>query len=254
MNPATNILPEIDFLPAEYREKRVRLQMQPWRLVVSTGLLALVALTAGIQHQRRQHAAEQLASIAPQYEAALKESTRYGQLQTQLAVARAEADLFTYLRYPWPRTRILDAILAPLPEEICLEELQIYQEANRERSGREPVDKTAEQKRKKMPPAVRDLVQLRQQYDKQQNLVVLTGTTREMAALHRYLGELAKMPLFAKAELASIETDTKSAKQADEQHRFSATLIVRPGYGQPGGPTPKDTTQSVAASPVAGAH
>ena len=100
MNPATNILPEIDFLPAEYREKRVRLQMQPWRLVVSTGLLALVALTAGIQHQRRQHAAEQLASIAPQYEAA---ASTVRQLQTQLAVARAEPTCSPTCVI-WPRT------------------------------------------------------------------------------------------------------------------------------------------------------
>ena len=37
-----------------------------------------------------------------------------------------------------------------------------------------------------------------------------------MAALHRYLGELAKMPLF-KAELARLKR-YRAPKQADEQH------------------------------------
>lgn len=248
---ATTMIPEIDFLPAEYREKRVRLQMQPWRLVVSLGLVALVTLAAATQYQRRLRVTAELTLVAPQYEAALKQNRRYGELQTELAAARADADLFTYLRYPWPSTRILDALLAPLPEEVVLEELQIHHESKRERgwSGA-AVDKATEEKQKKMPPAARDLSQLRQQCDTRQTMVLVTGTTRETAALHRYLGELAKTPLFAKAELASIEKDSKSVKNTDNQLRFSATLVVRPGYGQPGGPTPEDIAKSVPTSPL----
>lgn len=247
--------PEIDFLPAEYRERRARVQMQPWRLIVSLGLIALVAVAVVVQYQRQQRVDRELAWQTPQYEAALQQNRRYGELQTELASARAEAELFTYLRYPWPSTRILDALLAPLPEEIVLIELQIQREARGDRRNNVVgLTKAAEEKLKKMSPAARDLQQLREQGDKQQAIVLLSGTTQEMGALHRYLGELAQMPLFAKAELASVEKDAKSRKESDEQLRFSATLIVRPGYGQPGGPMPKDPTKSVAASQSSGSH
>ncbi len=248
-------LPEIDFLPAEYRERRARVQMQPWRLSVSLGLIALVAAAVVVQYQRQERVNRELTRITPQYEAALEQNRRFGERQTELASARAEAELFTYLRHPWPSTRILDALLAPLPEEIVLDELQIQRETRGDRrSNVVGLTKAAEEKLKKMVPAARDLWQLRQQGDQQQTIVLLSGTTQEMGALHRYLGELAKTPLFEKAELASVEKDAKSPKETGEQLRFSATLIVRPGYGQPGGPMPEAPTKGVAAASLPGSH
>lgn len=255
MTPAHTI-PEIDFLPAEYREKRVRLQTQPWQLIVSLVVVALVAGTAGVQYHRRSQLAAELAMVTPQYDAALQQNLRLSELQGQLAAARADAELFTYLQHPWPSTRILDALLASLPNEVVLEKLQIQREAKGQRgwSG-EDRDKASQDKLKKMAPAARDLKQLRQQCDTQPITVVLSGFTQDTAALYRYLGQLAKTPLVAKADLASIEKAPKGPKSSSEQLHFSVTVLLRPGYGQPGGPTNQDKlAKPLSTAQVSTAH
>lgn len=236
---SVNPFRDIDFLPAEYRQSRSRLKSQPRRLIVTVLLAALVSAGTGVQYYRRHQVDAELAAVAPQYEAAVRQSETLGRLQTRLSAAQADAELFTYLLPPWPRTQILDALLAPLPEDLMLDQLQIAPEAASENvhlaSGAEKskAPKLTEEELGKLPPAVRDLRQLRQQDQRQQTVVTLSGVTSDTEALHRYIGELAKVPLFSKAELTAIETDSNARSQ---RPRFSARLVVRPGYGQPGGP------------------
>lgn len=255
MTPAYTI-PEIDFLPAEYREKRARLQTQPWQLIVGLVVVALVAVAAAVQYHRRSQLAAELAAVTPQYDAAQQQNRRLSELQGQLAAARADAELFAYLHHPWPSTRILDTLLAPLPKEIVLEKLQIQRETKGQRgwSG-EGQDKATQDKLKKMAPAARDLKQLQQQCDKQPIAVVLSGFTQDTAVLYRYLGQLAKTPLVAKADLASIEKTPKGPKDSGEQLHFNLTVVMRPGYGQPGGPTHQDKpAETPSAAQVSTTH
>jgi Tfp pilus assembly protein PilN len=228
---------DIDFLPLEYRQQHQRRQVQPWRVVVVAAFVALLAGAALAQHTRRQYVAGQLAAVRPQYEEALRQEGSRAELQAELQSAQCGAELLTYLRHPWPRTQLLAAALAPLPPEITLQQLHIA----RETPGHQPAteqrsraDKKAEEEKiAKLPPAARDLKRLREEFDRTQVTVRLTGTTTDSAALHRYLGVLGKQELFAKAELRSIER--VEGNQAGSL-RFHATLTARPGYGQPGGP------------------
>jgi len=246
----TNNLPvEIDFLPAESRKSHTRLKSQSRRLAV-TGILAILVV-AGVatQYLQRQRLEAEQALIVPMHETAARQAEQLAALQAELSGAQADAELFTYLRYPWPRTRILQALLVPLPAEVTLEQLQIEPENMPERSrGTRSADKAkiSEEELKKLPPAVQDLRQLRQQCDRQQTVVTFSGVTAETRALHRYLGELAKARLFSKAELTGIEAESGDR---GSQTRFRARVIVRPGYGQPGGPDGPET-EAVAASQV----
>jgi hypothetical protein len=78
--------------------------------------------------------------------------------------------------------------------------------------------------------------------------------TTDTDALHTYLSRLAHSPLVAKAELVSLEHEPGSGgppQEADkpapaEAARFHATLTVKPGYGQPGGPGPDTLVTKVA--------
>ena len=227
---------QIDFLPAEYRHSHARRQSQPWRIFVVLIFAAIVAAAAFGQHRRRSRLEADLEAIAPQRQAAAERNRLLGQLQSELHQARADAELFTYLRHPWPRTRVIHALLAPLPDEITFEQLEIRRQPPGGRPYIERLSRTEQEEQMaqlaNLPPAARDLKRLRDQFDAAQTVVTIDGQSSESAALHRYLEELGRVDLFSRVELASIENDQASP---DEALRFRATLVVRPGYGQPNG-------------------
>ncbi len=228
---------DIDFLPVQYRQEHFRRQSQPWRLVVAVVFALLLAAAAFSQHLRRQRVEEELAALTPQYQSVVDQSSRLAEIQSQLQAARNTAELLTYLRHPWPPTQLLAALLGPLPEEITFEQVDIVGQTPPDRApdrrrGR-PATKTESGEGQTLPAAVRDLQRLRDQCDAVRTVVLISGTAREGAALHAYLGKLGDTDIFSKAELGEIET--AEDEQLDAQ-RFDATLVVSPGYGQPQGP------------------
>ncbi len=227
---------DLDFLPAQYHRRQARKRSTPWHVVVVLVFLGLGVLAAVGQHRQLRSLRVELALLAPQYEHATAVSAQLAQVQESLKETRAEAALFTYLQHPWPRTQLLRSLLEPLPEELFLTELEIANDLPTAARSSEPglQPKSDENAMEALSPAERDLAELRQRNDALQTVIRITGSTDDGAALHRYLGELSTRSLFQKAELESIER-MEGASSASA--RFRATVVVRPGYGQPGGPT-----------------
>ncbi len=262
-NPTLNPVDSIDFLPAQYRRRDVQRRSQPWRLVVVVAFLALLIAAIVSQHFQTSLVRRQLAAVVPVYEAAVAQQDRLAELQSQLQTSRASADLFTYLRHPWPRTQLLAALRAPLPDEITFDQLTISREVlpgqaqntfELETTITVTPGNSAEQQQQqnaKLPPAARDLKLLRQSVDKLETVMLVSGTTADSAVLHRYLGNLSRCRMFSKAEIDWIEAGENRAV-SDGRQKFSATIVVRPGYGQPGGPTaPQETlAQSEPNKPI----
>jgi hypothetical protein len=148
--------------------------------------------------------------------------------------------LITYLRHPWPRTRILAAVVAPLSADLRFEELEIRCEAPagvRLATRLSPAAREEEERRlAALAPPARDLSRLRDQCDPAQTVVTITGLTSNSAALHEYVGALDRDDLFAEVRLESIGADPSEPSSI----RFRVSLVVRPGYGQPGGPSETD--------------
>lgn len=229
---------DIDFLPVEYRQRQARHKRQAWVSVAVTVMVGLIVTTAWFQHRRYRHAEDRLATILPEHEATVDRSKRLDEMHAQLNSARVGAELYTYLRHPWPRTRILNAILKPLPEEITFDELRISREtpsgATSRRRAAQADRQTEQEELSKLLPAVRDLKKLRDEFDPALTVVKISGVTNRGDALHRYLGKLNNdTNLFTKAELDDLESDHGDRSR---MLRFTATVTVRPGYGQPGGP------------------
>lgn len=227
----------LDFLPTQYRQRHVQRRSKPWRIIIALAFVALLSAAGFSQYVYRRHVEEELAAITAPYEMALAQAGKLAEVQARLESARATSELYTYLRHPWPRTQLLAALMAPMPEEITLKQLRITHNTpqgpvraeRRNRSQREAEEKQFE----KLLPAARDLRRLRDRFDKMATVVLISGTTTQSAALHRYLSELGNTRLFAKAELDSIEN---SEADGGPSLQFDATLVVRPGYGQPHGP------------------
>ena len=231
---------EIDFLPAAYRQQTVHRKANVWRLLIGGGFCATLACSFIYQQILYRHTARQLAELSPQYEQAQALAKRLAALQTNLATATKRAELFTYLRHPWPRTQLLSAAVAQLPDCVTLREIHISRPttaATDSPAGRAGGKKTDEAEIKKMDPAERDLRRLCEETAARETTVVLSGVTTDTAVLQHYLVALGQAPLFVKVELTSLEANHE--EQAGTW-RFTARLQVRPGYGQPGGPQPAE--------------
>lgn len=229
---------DVDFLPVEYRQEHAKRQWRLWRVLVVVGFGAILVVAALGQYRSHGRAQAELDAVLPKHQTALEQSTELARLQADLKAARSHAELYTYLRFPWPRSRILVALLKPLPKGINFEQLDIGQQKSRIRGSAKKklsrADREAEkEKLKKLSPAERDLNRFHEEFDHAETVVTISGTTTDDAALHKYLGALNQAALFSKASLSAIEADDNDPAGT---MRFSATIVVRPGYGKPGGP------------------
>jgi hypothetical protein len=232
---------EIDFLPASYREAGLKRKNTGLRVAAVAIFVALIGGAVVFQQHLRIQAKEQLAEITPLYEAAKAETQQLAQLQVRLSEASKRAELCTYLRHPWPRTQLLAAVTESMPDDVELSSLEILREPlpNVEGEAAHPVEKAGEGAAPKINPAQHDLQALRDEWDKSRVVVVIAGTTDNTPALHAYLDQLGRAPLFQKVEVGNMERMTGAAAVTGEM-QFHARLIVRPGYGQPKGPTPAE--------------
>jgi len=227
---------DIDFLPSAFHEAGVQRKTVTWRTVV-VAVFAVCVLTAALyqQHLRRQ-TEDQLLLLEPQSLRAETDSKRLATLQQELRQAEKQAELGAYLSHPWPRSQILAEIVEALPDEIELERLDIGREmpAGPQAAVASPQGGPPGQTQAVIAsPAEHDLAQLREEYDKSQVAATLTGLTDDPGALHHYLDQLGREPLFAKVNLTSIE---RVPGDSSGRLRFVARLLVKPGFGQSTGP------------------
>ena len=229
---------DIDFLPQKYRDQTAQRKARRWRLLVVIGFGLVLAVGAYGQQKLRRNAHEQLAMVRAQYDVSTAQAAQLAGIEAKLRGERTTADLATYLRHPWPKTRIIDAVLSPLPESITLRKLQIQRETAPSSSLRDPKpihaagDAAPKDTRS---PAQKDLDRLRELYDTAPTVVTLEGMTNDQARLHAYLGKLAEGDFFSKTALVSLESASEAGSGAS---KFRARLNVRPGWGQSGGPSP----------------
>ncbi len=233
---------DIDFLPAEYFQRRVRQQARPWRIAALTLLGALATGAATGQYLQRQRLQAELDALLPAYQLASAEQQRLAQMQAQLQTEEQTAELLAYLHHPWPKSQILRALVDNLPEQVVLEQLRIGRQRRQTQQPAEVRPPSAEQREdlSKLPAAQRDLRVLREEYDTADVYVRIEGYTSDSSALYGWLTALGKQRLVAKAELISIES---TAQTTPGPMRFAAVVVVVPGYGQPGGPTPAEAQQ-----------
>jgi Tfp pilus assembly protein PilN len=233
--------PEIDFLPASHRQRSVHRKANVWRLLIGGGFATALIVSFGSQQLMYRHTVRQLEDLQPAYDQAQALSQRLTAIQGELKKATNQADLFTYLRHPWPRTQLLTAALRQLPDCVTLTEIHIAHaqlagaaEANLNRLPNKGKD---DAEAKKLDSAQRDLRRLCEESAARETTLVLSGTTTDTAALERFLVALGEERLFLKVEMASLEANPE---QRAGTWRFLARIAIRPGYGEPGGPQAAD--------------
>lgn len=231
----------VDFLPAHYHERSTKRRTDLWRLGVVGLLGSVVAGTAWAAHRLHCQAQAELATVDALNGNSSSTKIRLAELQAQLQPLRARAELLTYLRFPWPKSQIVAAVVQPLPSAITLTRLHVVRESSDKPARQEPARTAASAPAANPTPEPSDLQRLRAECDPQRCVVQLAGTVSEPTALYEYLGRLSDQGLFARVELGPVEQVLGSQGPAN----FTARLTLRPGYGQPG--------RSLPAGPRAGA-
>ena len=239
---------DIDFLPYNYRREHSRRRRQVWQIVAIAFVTGTVSMAALVQSRTAAHLQSKIDDLAPKYQAAEKRNKRLAELKTKLQDARDQAELFTYLRHPWPKTQIVAALIRPLPEGITLRQIRISnrlpKDARHQDTHSQAQREDEEKRLASLSPAARDLEELRSRVDRMRTEISISGTTAQQAALYMYVGDLARENFFAEAELESCEAD-KGSKNG--QMQFEIDVLVKPGYGQADGPTgPPDVGNAVA--------
>ncbi len=227
---------QIDFLPRRFHEQVAARRARIWRvtLLVSFGLVVCLAGTG--QYLFYRSAKADLEGVFSQHAAAVDKAAKLAQLQRDLDEARQFAALYTYLQHPWPRSQLLAAVTRNLPASVTITELSVSDEIQPALAagGAAQVPAAAEQETPDQA-ARRDLHALRGRHDTTRCVVQLTGVTTDAAALHLFVMVLGNSSLFAEAKLDSLE----AIRGGKDRHisRFLVQLVVRPGYGQPDGPS-----------------
>jgi hypothetical protein len=221
---------DIDFLPNRFRERDRLRRAAACRIAALALVLATLIGVHIIQLAVRQSLQKQLAELTESYSQATVSNARLERLRRDLASSREFAELYTYLDHPWPRTQLLSEIVQTLPDSLALTEVKIGQRAA---APTRPGEKTRTPSAEPRNPACLDLQALREEIDRGVSEVVIRGTALESGALHGYVASFNQSSLFASAKLKSVES-AKDERLAGSQ--FELLLVIRPGYGQSGGP------------------
>jgi hypothetical protein len=242
----------INFLPDYYRQRNELRQARLWWGICAAVFGAVIAITVVTQWSLKQGVKTQLALVEPLYQAARNHDQKFVGLQTQVQQQGEAAALFVYLQHPWRRSQILAAVVKELPPTITLSALDlkleakapVAAEATSSTRKRSAANSAEDAKNKGKTAEQRDLTKLREEFDAQNTIVEVRGTTTDDSQLHGYVSKLTEHPLVASVRLQSIESISIDSKP---KSRFVVRMQLKPGYGQPNGPEiPEPTAKSKA--------
>jgi hypothetical protein len=248
---------DIDFLPRRYREAQAQRTKKFWGMIVVLVYAGLLCTSGYLQHASARRLSQDLAAANEQRAVVTAQAAKLTSLQTELKQSQARAGLVAYLRHPWPPTQIVAAVVQPLLQGLSLSELRVQrleslQAANRNTAVRpRGAANASDAKPDERSAAERDIERIRETCDATSVIVTLKGAAEDVSLVHMYLGSLGKDALFSRVDLTNIDGQD-AQRQGGSGCRFTARLVVRPGYGQPSGPTPpKPATPQLARNPEA---
>lgn len=223
----------VDFLPEKYRQATKRRRTSYWRAVVAVLFVAVFAAAAGGVLLVEREVRREYDLVAVKHAAASTADLRLKEKEAELAELQSYADMITFLRHPWPRSRIVHELLVVLPDGVTIDKLLLISEI-RAAAPSEAQAETGEVTEKNVGT---DLAALREAVAAADLVVRIEGMTDDQPALHAYLQRLIGPGFFIGAEVEQIEAvRTANARTS----KFTARVVVRPGWGMPGGPSEED--------------
>jgi|SRR6185369_2326002 len=218
----------IDFLPASYRELRLRQKQRVWRRSALGALMLLIVAGALGQRQTRanlDHTREKLRTHADRMTAQVGDCDK---LRQDISRLDEEANLLALLRLRVPSTRILAAVTNSLPQYVTLTEFHLQFEAlppppvKTQPPAPPPANPPATPEKKS--PEQLDLEALRKTADELGLYVLLQGVAPDDIVIAGFLATLQQTGVFVEVSLQNIDQELVNRT---EMRRFKARLRVK---------------------------
>lgn len=194
------MIPEIDFLPASYREGRRRHRNRIWRRTIVVIFLTLVTLGTVRQREIQHHLETQKKSLQERVELMNAQLETPDQLNQKIKHAETQADLLATIQLDESPAQLLLIVSHSLPEFVSLNEFRFSFEkvfVKKQQLGQ----KIQPKKPIELKPEQADLEHLQAQHA-QENLVLnLQGMSPDHLSISNYMSNLDQAGLFREIDL-----------------------------------------------------
>ncbi|QDT30760.1 hypothetical protein Enr10x_61280 [Gimesia panareensis] len=223
------MIPEIDFLPASYREVRRRHRNRIWRRTIVVIFLTLVTLSTvrqrEIQHEL-QTKKETLEKRIQQMHEQLEDPV---QLTKQIELSDVRANLLAGLILDESPAQLLSIISYALPEYVSLNEFQFQFEkvASQEKKSHHKQKKAPEE----VVPEKVDLADLKRHRTGEQLVLLLQGIAPDHLSISGYMSNLDRIGVFKEIDLIQ---SNETMFEEEPMRLFRLRIVVKaPGTFTP---------------------
>lgn len=194
------MIPEIDFLPASYREVRRRHRNRIWRR--SIVLIFLVLVTLGTVRQREiqndlQTQKNDLEERARLMNAQLEDPD---QLNQKIKISEIRANLLAAIQLDESPAQLLSIISNTLPEFVSLNQFQFSFEKVFVKKQL-PSHKIADKNPIEIIPVLVDLQNLQEQHSRENLVINIQGMSPDHLSISSYMSNLDQLGLFREIDL-----------------------------------------------------
>ena len=221
-----DIVADLDFLPASYRQKIHKRQKQLWRRGILGVFLVLIII--GSLQQQRTHGRhqEQLDELRTQVTSMMAPLQDPQLIQTNIDNLDRQCTLVSQLRIRVATTQLIAAISRQRPQFVSLSDIQFTHETNATPAESTKADdkRPTSSSNDKQPqdPFQLDLVQLNSRRQRQILIINISGMAPNHLAVSQYMAALQSTGLFAQLWLISNEPHTFA-----QQKRQSFTIRIQ---------------------------
>lgn len=232
------MIPEIDFLPASYREVRRRHRNRIWRRTIVVIFLTLVTLGTFRQREIQYELQAKKKTLEDRVLMMNQQLEDPAQLTQKIKQAEIRANLLAGLQLDESPAQVLNFISSTLPKYVSLNEFQFLFEKVFDRT-QSPGKKITEKALEKTLPEQIDLENL-QSLHTQENLVInVQGISPDHLSISNYMSNLDQMGMFKEIDLIQ---SNETIFEGQPMRAFRLRMVVN----APGTYLPKVTHQSSA--------
>jgi Tfp pilus assembly protein PilN len=217
---------DIDFLPADFREKSARRRGGAWRLVAGLIFLGLIGGVDIRSRVIRSASHQQLEELEQPYLLAQQTRTQHALSLSELDQANEHAGLMAYLEHRWPMSQLLAVPTISTPDSIRLAQVRLErrlsegQSATTNASGGDFQLPTADASAASFTTAaLKELQRL-----SGEETLTLSGTTSNTQAVQQYVTNLSRSPLVKTANLKGM-TKANANKLSDPESTQSEFVV-----------------------------
>lgn len=194
------MIPEIDFLPASYREVRRRHRNRIWRRTIVVIFLTLVTLGTVRQREIQNHLQTQKKSLEERFQLMNAQLETPDQLSKKIKHAETQANLLATIQLDESPAQLLTIVSHSLPEFVSLNEFRFSfervfvkkQSPGKKMPAKQPID---------ILPELVDLQYLQVQHA-QENLVLnLQGISPDHLSISNFMSNLDQVGIFSEIDL-----------------------------------------------------